>query len=555
MASRKPLVILQASGGELPVGDDLLLYSLGASGLRFSNGTYGVAHYMDGSAYYLLLTAAGSPLSSAWTGARPFYVNLSSGLVTLGAGAAVVGGLAVDAASISGPGTADRLVNFQTSGVNRFRIGLVNGADDAGIYRYADNGGYLGLPFYVERATGLTRMQSGAAVANGLTTDISTVTSNGQARRLFVSAALPADQKISDTLTDGTGWLFRFLNDAQTAANTWLAVVRSGYTAASITLAATNINLNGTTTLNTPLGVASGGTGGTTQATARAALGAAASDNPAFTGNTFSFGLASTGPACGEEIGSLTTAQTVYRDWHSSGFQNDYDVREAAAGGVNGTAGRGNYSIVCASYTIYGCGPVINVGVDLVAKRIVSGNYGVVEYCDGAELYLLVTNSGQQLTTNYSGIRPFHVNLASGLVSMDNGIAPSDINMAGSGNLAGAWNSFQATVAASTGAITTAAATVRWKKFGRTVFFNLYATVANNGSGAGALSVSLPFANNGSSPLMLLTRDLNSLAVISGYIGTGAANIAINRVSDNAYPIAANGSAGFAFSGVYEAAA
>ncbi len=101
MASRKPLTLLQKSQGELPVGDDLLLYSLGAAGARFSNGTVGVAHYCDNASYYLLLTASGSPLAAAYTAARPFAVNLGTGKVTLGAGVSVAGGLGVDTLAVN----------------------------------------------------------------------------------------------------------------------------------------------------------------------------------------------------------------------------------------------------------------------------------------------------------------------------------------------------------------------------------------------------------------------------------------------------------------------
>ena len=321
MASRKPLALLTNSQGELPDGDDLLLYTLGSAGARFSNGSYGVAHYMDGAAYYLLLTAQGQPLSASYTAARPLYVDLSTGLVSLGNGADVLGG---------------------------------------------------------------------ASVAGGLTSDISTVANNGggsgQARRLFSAAGGAADQKASDILTDGTNWLFRLLNDAQTAANAWLEVVRSGYSVVSIALTAAIIRLNG---------------------------------------------------------------------------------------------------------------PVV----------------------------------------------------------MDTSLAVPDIDMADTGGLAGDWTSYAATVGAGTGTITAGAATVRYKKLGRSVFFNAYVQVTNNGAAGGGLNVSLPFANNAASPVMLITRDLQSLNLVSAYIGTGAASLGINLVSTNGHPVTMNGAASFTFTGVYEAGA
>lgn len=177
-------------------------------------------------------------------------------------------------------------------------------------------------------------------------------TANAQARSIFSNPAAGTDAKLADSYTDGSGIVFRFLNDAVNNATNWLTVLRNGYAATSITLAAASINLNGTLGLSAPLLVSQGGTGAATAAAARTALGAAASTTPAIAG-----------------------------------------------------------------------APVITVGSDLVGQRFVTGNFGVVDYYDGSNWYFLVTTSGNQLTTTYSGIRPLHINLTSGLVSMDSGAA------------------------------------------------------------------------------------------------------------------------------------
>ena len=67
--------------------------------------------------------------------------------------------------------------------------------------------------------------------------------------------------------------------------------------------------------------------------------------------------------------------------------------------------------------------PVVTVGGDFVGERFITGPYGVAHYYDGSNYYFLVTQSGQQNSTNYSGIRPFHVDLASGKVGMENGLS------------------------------------------------------------------------------------------------------------------------------------
>lgn len=52
--------------------------------------------------------------------------------------------------------------------------------------------------------------------------------------------------------------------------------------------------------------------------------------------------------------------------------------------------------------------------------RMVHGNYGAMWYSDGGNMYLLLTNSGDQMG-GFNGLRPFYVSLASGGVSMNQG--------------------------------------------------------------------------------------------------------------------------------------
>lgn len=49
------------------------------------------------------------------------------------------------------------------------------------------------------------------------------------------------------------------------------------------------------------------------------------------------------------EIGSQTTSNTPYLDFHSSGSANDYDVRMIASGGTNGTNGVGTMTYIAAN--------------------------------------------------------------------------------------------------------------------------------------------------------------------------------------------------------------
>jgi len=67
-----------------------------------------------------------------------------------------------------------------------------------------------------------------------------------------------------------------------------------------------------------------------------------------------------------------------------------------------------------------------------IAFRAVQGNYGAFWFNDGSNFYLLFTNSGDQYGW-YNSLRPFHVQLSTGTVSMENGlvITAGGLNVAG----------------------------------------------------------------------------------------------------------------------------
>lgn len=83
---------------------------------------------------------------------------------------------------------------------------------------------------------------------------------------------------------------------------------------------------------------------------------------------------------------------------------------------------------------------MVTVGGDFVGERFITGPYGVAHYYDGGNYYFLVTQSGQQASTSYSGIRPFRVNLLSGQVGMENGLAVKGGLAADSLTLSGPFN-------------------------------------------------------------------------------------------------------------------
>ena len=112
------------------------------------------------------------------------------------------------------------------------------------------------------------------------------------------------------------------------------------------------------------------------------------------------------------------------------------------------------------------------------------------------------------------------------------------------------WTAYTPAVSASAGAITTSSATGRYWKLGRTVAFQAEVTISANGTGAGVLRVSAPFAaaqNN-----VFVGREI----AITGVLLTatvGAAGTTLNVVTYlNGYP----GGNGYivTISGTYEAA-
>jgi hypothetical protein len=89
------------------------------------------------------------------------------------------------------------------------------------------------------------------------------------------------------------------------------------------------------------------------------------------------------------EHGSTTAAATVYHDYHSSGFGNDYDVRTSATGGTNGSSGRGAYGITAAATQFLPSG---NAATNQVLQFFSSGNVGVSD--------VTMTFSGGSTTPN-----------------------------------------------------------------------------------------------------------------------------------------------------------
>ena len=115
-------------------------------------------------------------------------------------------------------------------------------------------------------------------------------------------------------------------------------------------------------------------------------------------------------------------------------------VSSGGTGANTPAAARAALGAAAASTPAITGAPVVTVGPDLVGQRFITGAYGVAHYYDGGSYYFLVTPGGQQTATSYSGIRPFHVNLATGLVGMENGLSIAGGLAADSLTLSGPFN-------------------------------------------------------------------------------------------------------------------
>jgi hypothetical protein len=121
-----------------------------------------------------------------------------------------------------------------------------------------------------------------------------------------------------------------------------------------------------------------------------------------------------------------------------------------------------------------------------------------------------------------------------------------------SGNTPYTWDTFTSTITAQTGTITTASGTLKYKRVNKTVHWSLVASITNNGTGAGAINATLPFACVVGTNFVGCGRETNITGkMLQGFINSGSSTIYIVYY-DGTYP-GVNG-AGFTISGTYETA-
>jgi len=151
----------------------------------------------------------------------------------------------------------------------------------------------------------------------------------------------------------------------------------------------------------------------------------------------------------------------------------------------------------------------------------------------GTEIQFAVTPNG---TT--ANIEAFRI-LNSGLVDFNYDI------------YAGDWTNYSPTVASATGSITTYTSSGRYKKFNKICFFHATANIANNGTGATYVNISLPIVTTSNSMALVAGINTTTGLMLQGHIVASSGNIAVLRY-DNAYPLGVSGV--IVISGSYEVA-
>ena len=193
---------------------------------------------------------------------------------------------------------------------------------------------------------------------------------------------------------------------------------------------------------------------------------------------------------------------------------------------------------------------VTDAGTDLQYSDIYATSAGVSfrllnDAFTTGNAYLSVARTTNAATT---------LTLTAGTINLNGSVAlsqPLSAAQGGTGDTGGAWAVSTPAVGASSGALTTASATLRMKKIGRSALVNLAVTVTTNGTAAGALTVTLPFTAAVLS--VLAGRETSSTGkALQAFVSAGSNTLSIINY-DNSYP-AANGTL-LVLSGVVEATA
>jgi hypothetical protein len=198
--------------------------------------------------------------------------------------------------------------------------------------------------------------------------------------------------------------------------------------------------------------------------------------------------------------------------------------------------------------TIVAAGSVSSVGLS-VPTSILSVTGSPVTGSGTLALATTGTSGGIPYFSSTSALSSSAVMTANALIKGGGaGTTPlaSTATVDGSGNLnvtgeitatGTAWTTYTPTVSAASGTFTTASATGRFKRLGKTCFIQVAVTITTNGTAAVSVGATLPAGVTGGSGIYVLAGRENALvgSMLQGIVSAGASAMSIQKY-DNTYP-------------------
>jgi hypothetical protein len=207
--------------------------------------------------------------------------------------------------------------------------------------------------------------------------------------------------------------------------------------------------------------------------------------------------------------------------------------------------------------TFIGCGYVISLDAAFAPTQIISGNvalgtrnataYGGVL----AQALSDVSNAWDKPGPNWSRAidgrnSGLHLDFqgstklalsTDGTLTTGGSLHAPDLDVAGTGSVQAHWITAPLTPTIENGGLKTAVAGLSYRKFGRTVTYNVQVTLTNLGSGSGALTLhGLPFPQDAGSFCILTGKDVSVTGKgVTMTIAPGSSNVVVTYI-DGSYP-------------------
>jgi hypothetical protein len=240
------------------------------------------------------------------------------------------------------------------------------------------------------------------------------------------------------------------------------------------------------------------------------------------------------GPKCGALVGSSSTAVSVLSLIQPRMSNAEYNV-DIHDGSVDTLGGSYESAGIAAFNVRAGAGDLI-----AIAPRIKTATIGFKFDAAWTGRAIIVAPSFEGVVTKWD--IPAAVRDRVTII----GARPEDAPAWGTRSLTQASG-----IAAGTGTITSATATLRYERQDRRVTFSVIGTMTNNGTGGAFLTLALPFAAEATGYHAVWGHNANTAHALHGRIDPGASVLSLMRY-DGTYPVATGNT--FVASGHYECA-